>query len=33
MLKKYPKYCEDGGIRDKGQNKGMREIRLKEDLG
>ncbi len=33
LLKRYPKYCEDAGIRDKGQNKGMREIRLKEDFG
>lgn len=33
MLKKYPKYCEDAGFRNKGQNKGMREIRLKEDIG
>jgi site-specific DNA-cytosine methylase len=28
MLKKYPKYVRDMGVRDKGQHAGVREIRL-----
>jgi site-specific DNA-cytosine methylase len=32
MLRKYPKYCIDKGLRPTGINKGMREIQLKEDM-